>query len=418
MWYVVVLEKEVDIMSTRKLLTNGNAFKRTDNRWGGVVWYMDESGERKRKSFSGTTKAEVNKKMTKYIADFNSAIIESQESKKRLKDSMQSWLEVFKYPSVERTTYDRLEATAKHHIYPEIGDRVVSTIKSADIKQILNDRMQKGYAYTTVKKIHNLLNEYFRYLMQQEFIQKNPMQSTPMIKKSNFMASQGKENLPTNETVTVFTPEEIERFKNEALIVFSNGKRKYQQAGAYILMLNTGIRAGEALGLLNSDIDIENRVMHLNRGVKEISKRDGVTAEKGREIKVGKLKSATSKRDVPLNDTAIEMILELRKEFYFGESSPLIPDEKGNFTKPVNFRKRFYRVLKASGIEIKGLHSLRHTFATNLVNGIKQPDGTIKSLTPRQVADLLGHSTSEITERYYVKKDTAYLNGITDGFEM
>ncbi len=405
-------------MPQKQLLTNGNAFKRTDNRWGGVVWYMDESGERKRKSFSGTTKAEVNKKMTKYIADFNNSIIESQESKKRLKDSMQNWLEVFKYSSVERTTYDRLECTAKNHIYPEIGDRVVSTIKSADIKQILNERMQNGYAYTTVKKIHNLLNEYFRYLMQQEFIQKNPMQSTPMIKKSNFMASQGKENLPTNETITMFTPEEIEKFKIEALSVFSNGKRKYQQAGAYILMLNTGIRAGEALGLLNSDIDIENRVMHLNRGVKEISKRDGVTAEKGREVKVGKLKSATSKRDVPLNDTAIEMILDLRKEFYFGENSPLIPDENGDFTRPVNFRKRFYRILKAAGIETKGLHSLRHTFATNLVNGIKQPNGTIKSLTPRQVADLLGHSTSEITERYYVKKDTAYLSGITDGFEM
>ena len=51
----------------RRLLTNGNAFKRTDDRWGGVVWYMDEHGERKRKSFSGTTKAEVNKKMTDYI---------------------------------------------------------------------------------------------------------------------------------------------------------------------------------------------------------------------------------------------------------------------------------------------------------------------------------------------------------------
>ncbi|HBA02089.1 MAG TPA: hypothetical protein DCY01_07605 [Ruminococcus sp.] len=87
-------------MSTRKLLTNGNAFKRTDNRWGGVVWYMDESGERKRKSFSGTTKAEVNKKMTEYIAVFNDSIIESQETKKRLSDSMQNWLEVFKFPSV------------------------------------------------------------------------------------------------------------------------------------------------------------------------------------------------------------------------------------------------------------------------------------------------------------------------------
>ena len=112
-------------MSTRKLLTNGNAFKRTDNRWGGVVWYMDEQGERKRKSFSGTTKAEVNKKMTEYIAAFNDSIIESQETKKRLRDSMQNWLEVFKFPSVERTTYDRYECTAKNQIYPYIGDKVV-----------------------------------------------------------------------------------------------------------------------------------------------------------------------------------------------------------------------------------------------------------------------------------------------------
>ena len=32
----------------RVLLTSGNAFKRTDNRWCGVVWYQDEDGERKR----------------------------------------------------------------------------------------------------------------------------------------------------------------------------------------------------------------------------------------------------------------------------------------------------------------------------------------------------------------------------------
>ena len=75
-------------------------------------------------------------------------------------------------------------------------------------------------------------------------------------------------------------------------------------------------------------------------------------------------------------------------------------------------------ILQAAGIEKKGLHSLRHTFATNLVNGVMQPDGSLKSLTPRQVADLLGHSTSEITELYYVKKDTARLSGITDGFAL
>ena len=402
----------------KKLLTNGNAFKRTDNRWGGVVWYMDEKGERKRKSFSGTTKQEVNKKITDYIADFNKEIIESDESRKTLRESMQKWLEVFKFPSVERTTYDRCECTAKHQIYPILGDKVISDITSADIKDLLNQKMNEGYAYTTVKKVYVILNEYFRYLTQQEIIIKNPMNSATMIKKSNFLAAQEKENLPEYDTVTVFTQEEIEKFKAEAFRCWSNGKRIYQQSAAYILMLNTGLRTGELLGLLNSDIDLENRVMHLQRGVKEITKRDGVDAEHGREVKVGKLKSTASRRDVPLNSTAIAMIEELRKESYFGENSHLVADENGNYTRPVNFRKRYYRILKAARIERKGLHSLRHTFATNLVNGIKQADGTIKSLTPRQVADLLGHSTSQITEMYYVKKDTARLNGITDDFEM
>lgn len=39
--------------------------------------------------------------------------------------------------------------------------------------------------------------------------------------------------------------------------MFDSSKRKYQQAVAYILMLDTRLRTGEALGLLNSDIDIK-----------------------------------------------------------------------------------------------------------------------------------------------------------------
>ena len=77
------------------------------------------------------------------------------------------------------------------------------------------------------------------------------MTAAPMIKKSSFMAGQGKEELPTFETVTIFTPEEIAKFKAEALQTWGNGPRIYQQAAAYTLMLNTGLRTGEALGLLN-----------------------------------------------------------------------------------------------------------------------------------------------------------------------
>ena len=112
--------------------------------------------------------------------------------------------------------------------------------------------MNEGYAYTTVKKVHNILNEYFRYLTQQELIQRNPINAAPMIKKSNFYAIQEKEDLPTSETVTVFTAEEIEKLKAEAAKAYGTGKKLYRQAGAYILMLNTGLRAGEMLGVLTA----------------------------------------------------------------------------------------------------------------------------------------------------------------------
>lgn len=402
----------------KQLLTNGTASQKSDGRWVGSVWFMNEQGERKRKTFSGVNKSAVNKKIKKYIADFNNALEVSDEARKTLRESLQKWLEVFKFTSVERTTYDRNECIANNQVYPKLGDKVVGDITSADIKSLMNYWMNEGYAYTTVKKVYVLLNEYFRYLYQQEIIPKNPMANVEMIKKANFMSAQGKEDLPISDTVTIFTDEEIELFKKEAFSEFSNGKRKYQQAAAYILMMNTGMRTGEILGLINSDIDIENRVVHLNRGVKEISRRTGTKAESGREVNVGKLKSKTSKRDIPLNDLAIEMIEDLRDEYYFGEDSPLIPDKDGHVTRPANFRKRYYRILAAAGIETKGLHSLRHTFATKLINGRKDKDGNIKSLTPRQVADLLGHTTSEITELYYVKRDMKNLSGITDDFEI
>ena len=57
------------------------------------------------------------------------------------------------------------------------------------------------------------------------------MAAAPMIKQANFLAAQGKENRATFETVTMFSPEEIEKFKAEASRTWNNGERIYQQAG-------------------------------------------------------------------------------------------------------------------------------------------------------------------------------------------
>ncbi len=228
----------------RELLDNGNIWQKSDGRWIGMVRYKDEFGVAQRKSFSSKKKKTLQAKMTEYVKNFNEQVANSDESRKPLKESMKNRLRVYKYPEVERTTYDRYECTAEHQIYPYIGNKPV-----------------------------------------------------------------------------------------------------YQQAAAYFLMLNTGLRAGELCGVINSDIDLDNRVIHLQRGVKEVHVRDGLEYVPKLEVKVGKLKSKTSKRDVPLNDTAIEMIQRLRKEVYLGEDAPLIPDENGNFTNPRNMRNRFYRIL-------------------------------------------------------------------------
>ena len=224
-------------MSQKRLTTNGNVFRRTDGRWQSVIWYFDEQGIKRRKVFSSKTKTEAQQKITTYIAQFNAEVHSSDESQKTIRESLTHWLQVFKFPSVERTTYDRLECTALHQVFTLIGEKIVGDITAADLKSVLNHWTGRGYAYTTVKKVHNLLSEFFRYLTEEDFIQKNPMQSVPMMKRSNFLAAQDKDCLPEQEQVTVFTPIEIAKFKREAFSTFSNGKRKYQQAAAYILML-------------------------------------------------------------------------------------------------------------------------------------------------------------------------------------
>ena len=93
-------------MQKKRLTTNGNVFRRTDGRWQSVIWYFDEHGEKKRKVFSSKTKAEAQQKITKYIAQFNEEVRCLDESQKTIKESLTRWLQVFKFPSVERTTYD------------------------------------------------------------------------------------------------------------------------------------------------------------------------------------------------------------------------------------------------------------------------------------------------------------------------
>lgn len=405
-------------MALKQLTTKGRVYHRKDDYWMGDIRYIDENGIRRRKAFGAKTKKEALQKIRDYKIQFQKEVEEADETKKTLQESMSKWLRIFKYPTVARATYDSSEGTAKNYIYPIIGEKLIGDITAADLKSILTNMMNKGYVHSTVKHTYTLLNQYFRYLYSEDIIPKNPMQNVSMIKKANFLSIQGKEEVEPRDEIIILTDEEIQLLKEEAFALNSNGSYKYRQAAAYILMLNTGLRTGEVLGILNSDIDFDSRLLHIKRAVKEVNKRDPENKVVGRELIVGKPKTPTSRRVVPLNHEAIRMIRLLQQERYFGKDSPLIPNKEGTFTAPLSFRMRWDRLMCFLGIEGKSLHSLRHTFATKLVNGMKNKDGNPISLPLRKVADILGHSTSIITERYYVKRDMRILNGITDEFEI
>ena len=70
--------------------------------------------------------------------------------------------------------------------------------------------------------------------------------------------------------------------------------------------------------------------------------------------------------------------------------------------RPVNFRKRYYHILEAANLKQRRLHTLRRTFATNLVDGIRQPDGTIRVLSP-------GRSLTSSAARRTLLREKGYL---------
>jgi hypothetical protein len=141
-----------------------------------MVRYRDEYGATQRKSFSSKKKKTLQAKMTEYVKNFNEQVTNSDEARKPLKESMKNWLRVYKFPEVERTTYDRYECTAEHQIYPYIGNKPVGDVTPADIKKMLTKHMNAGYAFTTSKKAYSLLKMFFKQLYQEGSIPNNQNQ--------------------------------------------------------------------------------------------------------------------------------------------------------------------------------------------------------------------------------------------------
>lgn len=150
-----------------------------------------------------------------------------------------------------------------------------------------------------------------------------------------------------------------------------------------LLCLSTGLRLGEICSLKWSDIDLEGKLLYVNRTVQRIA----VDAHSTKTMLLeGAPKSMFSKREIPLPDSIIPYLSAFIREKGY------VISEKGP-TEPRTYQYRFQRLLAKAGVEKHNFHIIRHTFATNCINS----GADIKSLS-----EILGHSNVNITLNRYV----------------
>lgn len=103
--------------STRREKGLGSIYKRPNGKYVGTIRYTLPNGVQKSKSFTGKTEAEVKKKIREYNR--------SQDSTEVLHTSLgcyiENWLYNIKYGTIKNSSFDRLEATFKDPILPEMG---------------------------------------------------------------------------------------------------------------------------------------------------------------------------------------------------------------------------------------------------------------------------------------------------------
>lgn len=161
----------------------------------------------------------------------------------------------------------------------------------------------------------------------------------------------------------------IEKIKAEIAKVKNNGESLYYYGNVFLLILNTGPRMGEALSLQWEDVDMDNKVITVNKNQIMTKKRDaGGKTLSGYELKTQKSTKTTSgNRVIPINQSAERALLKLKAD---NATPHIIINSRQKLVLPGDLECSFHVVLRNAGMDDNhGIHVLRHTFASMLPKG-------------------------------------------------
>lgn len=183
--------------------------------------------------------------------------------------------------------------------------------------------------------------------------------------------------------------EQIKVYCEYATERYGNGKSVYRLGYGLVLILFTGLRLGEAAGLMWDDIDFQKRTLKVQRTLEYVKNWNRTEDENHYILVEGTTKSKSSERTIPLNQTALDALLELKRAN--GGFDYVFSNAKGKPINPRNLNRAYDCILERAGIDHIGIHALRHTFASQLF---------ANRVDIKVISKLLGHSEVSVTYNY------------------
>ena len=293
----------------------------------------------------------------------------------------------------------------KQNIQPIIGTMLLSDVKPMHCKKVLLS-MDADYAGSTIRQTYITMGTMFKAAKMNDLIAKHPMDGVRFTKP-----------VRATDDIHFLTRDEQIRFLEVA-----KRSRNYNQ---YALILETGLRTGEMIGLTWDAIDFQNRTLTVNKTLEYRHKQHFWRA--------GPPKTQQSYRTIPLTSHAYDILKQLysqvseRKESELlnstldymdrrtGETASLcmrdlvfINWRTGEPAKNSSYDTHLYKLCDEAGIEKFCMHALRHTYATRAIEcGVQ----------PKVLQKLLGHASIKTTMDRYVHVASESLDQAVRQFE-
>ena len=363
-------------MSARR--ANGDGTAAAQRKDG--TWYRTIVINGKRRYVYGRTEAEVNKKFRNLKKEDPEVVARSIKCM-TVEEYMTSWLITYKKVELKPKSYDTLESTIQHQIVPYFKGMQFFSVTHEDIQKFINQLNDDGRSYSIIRKAYLALNGVYKYAMMKDQLLKNPCFGVKLPKKAE-------KNV---KSIQVLTKEQIKRYCEHAAQRYGNGKCVYRLGYGLVLILFTGLRLGEAAGLMWDDIDFQKRTLKVQRTLEYVKNRDGDENSNHYVLVEGTTKSKSSERTIPLNQTALSALLELKKAN--GGFAYVFSNAKGKPMNPRNLNRAHDCILERAGIPHIGIHALRHTFASQLF---------ANKVDVKVISKLLGHSDVSVTYNIYI----------------